>query len=204
MDIKDGPEEANLMDAPEMAVTPAPVVGQIRQSPDGANSSVIDATSTCGGGGGGRGSVGNLDNVLDEETDEKPHQGRRKLIFVQPLVIMALYEESYSILFLLQMDGQTMRRVGPLSKEREAKDNPEMTDSVSTAPTPIADTEGRSTKRGSRSQSGPRLFERKRSKSQEMVENGVTTSKEVATVKETREKRVIQEWGSLSRFSADN
>ena len=96
MDIKDGPAEANLMDAPEMAVTPAPVVGQIRQSPDGANSSVIDATSTCGG----RGSVGNLDNVVDEETDEKPHQGRRKLIFVHPLVIMALYKESYY--FLIQ------------------------------------------------------------------------------------------------------
>ena len=119
---------------------------------------------------------------------------------------MALYIQgvllfSHSILFLLQMDGQIMRRVCPLSKEREAKNNPEMTDSVSTAPTPIVDTEGRSTKKGSRSQSGPRLFERKRSKSQEMVEKVVTASKEVATVKETREKRVIQEWGSLSRFS---
>ena len=55
------------MDAPEMAVTPAPAAGQLRQSPDGANSSVIDATSTCGGAGGGRGSVANLDNVVDEE-----------------------------------------------------------------------------------------------------------------------------------------
>ena len=72
MEIKDGPAEANLMDAPEMAVTPAPAAGQLRQSPDGANSSVIDATSTCGGGGGGRGSVANLDNVVDEETAETP------------------------------------------------------------------------------------------------------------------------------------
>ena len=72
MEIKDGPAEANLMDAPEMAVTPAPAAGQLRQSPDGANSSVIDATSTCGGAGGGRGSVANLDNVVDEETAETP------------------------------------------------------------------------------------------------------------------------------------
>ena len=71
MEIKDGPAEANLMDAPEMAVTPAPAAGQLRHSPDGANSSVIDATSTCGGGG-GRGSVANLDNVVDEETAETP------------------------------------------------------------------------------------------------------------------------------------
>ena len=67
MEIKDGPAGPNLMDAPEMAVTPAPAAGQLRQSPDGANSSVIDATSTCGGAGGGRGSVANLDNVVDEE-----------------------------------------------------------------------------------------------------------------------------------------
>ena len=80
MEIKGGPAEANLMDAPEMAVTPAPIVGQNRQSPDGANSSVIDATSTCGG----RGSVANLDNVIDEDTNEKPHQGRT-LLFAQTL-----------------------------------------------------------------------------------------------------------------------
>ena len=81
IEIRDGPAEANLMDAPEMAVTPAPIVGQIRQSPDGANSSVIDATSTCG-----RGSVANLDNVVDEETSEKLHQVRT-LLFAQPLII---------------------------------------------------------------------------------------------------------------------
>ena len=81
MEIKDGPAEANLMDAPEMAVTPAPAAGQLRQSPDGANSSVIDATSTCGGGaGGGRGSVANLDNVVDEETAETPLLVSMKLI----------------------------------------------------------------------------------------------------------------------------
>ena len=68
------------MDAPEMAVTPAPAAGQLRQSPDGANSSVIDATSTCGGAGGGRGSVANLDNVVDEETAETPLLVSMKLI----------------------------------------------------------------------------------------------------------------------------
>ena len=79
MEIKDGPAEANLMDAPEMAVTPAPAAGQFRQSPDGANSSVIDATSTCGGGG-GRGSGANLDNVVDEETAEMPLLVSMKLV----------------------------------------------------------------------------------------------------------------------------
>ena len=71
-----------------------------------------------------------------------------------------------------------------------------MTDEASTAPTPIVDIEGRSTKRGSGSQSESRQIEKKRSKSHETVE---TASKRAAAVKATREKRVIQEWGSLSR-----
>lgn len=91
MEIKDGPAEANLMDAPEMAVTPAPAAGQLRQSPDGANSSVIDATSTCGGAGGGRGSVANLDNVVDEETAETPLLVSMKLIHYQGGAIRAFF-----------------------------------------------------------------------------------------------------------------
>ena len=87
MEIKDGPAEANLLDAPEMAVTPAPVVGQIRQSPDGANSSVVDATSTCGG----RGSVANLDNVADEETDGKAHQGNSYLLNRSLVLLVDLF-----------------------------------------------------------------------------------------------------------------
>ena len=72
MEIRVGPPEANLMDAaPEKALTPAPTAGQIRQSPDGANSSVVEATSACG-----RASVANMENVIepDDETKQKSNQ----------------------------------------------------------------------------------------------------------------------------------
>lgn len=81
MEIRVGPSEANLMDAaPAKALTPAPTptAGQIRQSPDGANSSVIDATSTCG-----RASVANMENVIepDDETKQKSNQEKKLFLF---------------------------------------------------------------------------------------------------------------------------
>ena len=71
-----------------------------------------------------------------------------------------------------------------------------MTDSVSAAPTPVVEIEGRSTKSESAGQSVSRQTPKKRSKSQETVEKVETASKGAAKVKEKREKSVIQ--GSFS------
>ena len=205
------------MDAPEMAVTPAPAAGQLRQSPDGANSSVIDATSTCGGGGGGRGSVANLDNVVDEETAETPllvsmklmhysilHTEHTYFLLPSPLTLI-FFTLPCAVRFLIYltnfiMNMYNMRKISATFQEPEANENLEKTVSEPIAPKLLVDNQDSLNKRAPKSQTRPRQITLARSKSQETVEK--VESKKAARAKECREKSVPQERGSRISFLA--